>query len=269
MKKNILILLVSIFSIKHIYGQTGIKTATPQATLDVMGDASIPSSLDGIIPPKITGDVLKSLDGSYGTNQAGAIVYVTAVPTNPVTAKTTNIKNPGYYYYDAPNTIWVEFQSTGQTTANDATRFLGGTVYVRFNNQSNGTLINGKLISGTYSLGQLTNQTPSKGGINSVAGNGYTVSNPAQGIFDIKFDTAFTQLYGVVLNIEDVYGYNSDSSNSTVSDINPNPSTPGSHLRLKDNTQVAYLSNSIIRVKTGDNNGALSNRTFSFIITGK
>ncbi len=153
-----------------------------------------------------------------------------------------------------------------QTTNTDATRYLGGTVYVRFNTTSGGTLANAKVIGGangtSYSIGTLT-ASSSKGGINSVIGNGYTISNPAAGIFDIKFDTVLNNIYGISVNIVDAYG----SGSSTI--VDPDPSTPGNPLFTNDNTQVSFISNSIIRIKTGNSAGNLSNRSFTFLVTGK
>lgn len=43
----------------------------------------------------------------------------------------------------------------------------------------------------------------------------------------------------------------------------------GMRLTTNDNAQVAYISNSIIRIKTGDSSGGLGNRSFTFLVTGK
>lgn len=85
--------------------------------------------------------------------------------------------------------------------------FWGGTVYAKWDQASGGTLSSSKIISGTYSAG--TNQTkitPAVGGINSLYRQGYTISNPSNGIFDIKFNTAYTEIYRISVNIVDAYG---------------------------------------------------------------
>lgn len=75
MKKQILALL--LFSlISFSYGQVGIDTTNPQATLDVLGKPTVTTSLDGIIPPRLTGDQLGAK--TYTTTQTGAVIYVTA-----------------------------------------------------------------------------------------------------------------------------------------------------------------------------------------------
>jgi len=151
-------------------------------------------------------------------------------------------------------------KTTIVSTQDDATRFLGGTIYARFNSTTGGTLASSRVINGNYAVGtNNTNVTPRAGGINSVVGLGYTVSNPSAGIFDIKFSTPYTQIYGISVNIVDAYGTADD----------PNPAISGNRLQTNDNAQVAFISNGILRIKTGNANGALSNRPFTFLVTGQ
>ena len=87
-----------------MFAQVGIGTTSPNATLDVQGEASIPLVLDGIIAPQLTGDQLS--DKTYTSNQTGAIVYVTA-PDGTPGGQTINVNAAGYYYFDG--TEWVLF----------------------------------------------------------------------------------------------------------------------------------------------------------------
>jgi len=50
-------MLLTVFTVS---GQVGINTTTPQATLQVEGKPSISSELDGIIPPRLTGNQLQA-----------------------------------------------------------------------------------------------------------------------------------------------------------------------------------------------------------------
>ena len=78
-------------------GSVGINTESPKATLHVLGSPSNTSKLDGIIAPNITGDQLAAK--TYGTDQTGAIVFVTTSATNK-TGQVTNVAYPDYYYFD-------------------------------------------------------------------------------------------------------------------------------------------------------------------------
>lgn len=105
MKKNFILfgtLLVSGFT----FAQVGVNTATPQATLDVVGKPADTSSLDGVIAPRITGVQLRSK--TYAAAQQGALVYVTAADTAPA-GQTIHVTNGGYYYFDG--VLWQAVKS--------------------------------------------------------------------------------------------------------------------------------------------------------------
>ena len=77
----------------------------PDATLDVVGQATVATIADGVIAPRLTGDQLKDKDAVYGSGQTGAIVYATAaVSAGNASVKTKNVISAGYYYFDG--VIW-------------------------------------------------------------------------------------------------------------------------------------------------------------------
>lgn len=259
--KKIFILLVTL-TMYSGSAQTGINTMNPKATLHVMEDTTDPNLAVGIIAPLLSGNQLKSKENLYQTSHTGAIVYVTEA-ANPTNAFTRHVTKPGYYYFDG--VTWKGFESDIDVEG-DATRFLGGTVYV-YNNSTTVpgggvSLSDDRVIGGSndqnYTIGTLS-VSSSKGGIMSVLGNGYTISNVSAGIFDIKFDVPLEEIYGISVNVYDSY-----TSTST-----PTETTPGSLLNTRDNSQVAFISNNIIRIKTGDDGGTLSNKTFTFLVTGQ
>ncbi len=263
MKKTIVAVILMAFSNVY-YSQVGIRTSAPDATLDVVGKLTVTNAPDGVIAPRLTGNQLKAKDNAYGTKQTGTIVYATSA-ASPTSAKTINVTEAGYYYFDG--TVWIGFT---KSVSNEATRYLGGTVFVRFNQATGGSLIPEKTLGGGasnygYAVGLLA-QTATKGGVNEVWGRGYTVSNPANGIFDIHFDKMFLPVYGVSANIVDAYG---PGSSNVPNGSNTNFNEPGARLATNDNAQVAFISNGIIRIKTGDASGKLANRPFTFLVIGR
>ncbi|WP_294241681.1 hypothetical protein [Chryseobacterium sp. sg2396] len=56
------------------------------------------SKPEGLIPPRLTGNQIKSADSQYGTAQKGTIVYATS-PVTAASTKTANITAEGYYFF--------------------------------------------------------------------------------------------------------------------------------------------------------------------------
>ncbi|SIR03449.1 hypothetical protein SAMN05880574_1612 [Chryseobacterium sp. RU37D] len=106
MKKILFSLFISLSTIA--FSQVGVNTTTPEATLDVVGIPTNASRLDGIIPPRITGDQLRAK--TYTNSQVGAIVYVTTPDTNP-SGQTLQVRDTGYYYFNG--NLWVKFLDSG------------------------------------------------------------------------------------------------------------------------------------------------------------
>lgn len=103
MKKIIyLIVLISTF---YAHAQVGINTTSPSTTFDV-SKSSVATVADGVLVTRISGDELKAKDANYGTNQHATLVYVTSIPTT-TSPKTSNIRTPGFYYYDNTISKWV------------------------------------------------------------------------------------------------------------------------------------------------------------------
>lgn len=149
----------------------------------------------------------------------------------------------------------------------DAIRFLGGTVFVRLKSTSNPRISSDRVInngSGRYTMGN-DSQANTAGGVTQLKGQGYKISNYANGYFNIVFDVPFSEIYGVSTNILDVYV----SGGIIDAGLAPTPENPGQRLDTRDNSQITYMDNSCIRVKTGDSSGTASNRTFTFVIIGR
>lgn len=103
----------------------GIQTTTPQLTLEVTGQATDATIVDGLIAPRLSLAELNAKAGLYGSNQAGVIVYINNIAGATVTS-TTLINSIGYYYFDG--TIWRPLDvKTGNTIFN-ATSTVNQTV---------------------------------------------------------------------------------------------------------------------------------------------
>ncbi|WP_106915072.1 hypothetical protein [Chryseobacterium aurantiacum] len=111
-KKNVILLVGTLFSSITMYSQVGINTNAPAATLEV---SSVPGSInkaDGIITPKLRGSELKSKDAAYGSAQTGAIIYITeGLLLSNTTPKTRKVVTAGYYYFNG--TEWIRINDVG------------------------------------------------------------------------------------------------------------------------------------------------------------
>ncbi|MGG1923632.1 FISUMP domain-containing protein [Chryseobacterium sp. NRRL B-14798] len=109
MKKQTLLWMAGFIFPVTLYGQVGINTTSPLATLDVVAKHSDGSTPEGILVPRLTGDALFAASGTsqYGAGQEGAIVYITeAVSSGNDTGQTANVNAPGHYYFDSGENVW-------------------------------------------------------------------------------------------------------------------------------------------------------------------
>lgn len=125
MKKNyfIAVFLLFIGSTTKVLSQVGINTQVPKTTLDVFGKAGDPNITDGITAPRLTGDQVKAKDNLYGSEQTGAIVFVSQEVSVP-SEKTKYIVNNGYYFFNG--FMWrpltdVNIVGTNTSTSNSGT----------------------------------------------------------------------------------------------------------------------------------------------------
>ena len=113
MKKSLLMATVLLFFGSAVLtAQVTVgANSVPNATLDVVGQATDATVVDGVIAPRVTLTQLKAKDAVYTAAQDGVIVYVADTTGATPAGKTVNVKAPGYYYFDgaAATPVWKGF----------------------------------------------------------------------------------------------------------------------------------------------------------------
>ncbi|WP_294251508.1 hypothetical protein [uncultured Chryseobacterium sp.] len=81
-------------------GNVGINTLTPKTTLDIVAKAGS-TDADGLQAPRLTRAALTAKgNGVYGTDQAGAIIYISDITGGDAASQRVNITATGYYFFD-------------------------------------------------------------------------------------------------------------------------------------------------------------------------
>lgn len=114
MRTTLTIVMATVLS-NIAYSQVGINTTNPITSLDVAAKKRDGSTAEGLLPPRLTGDQLRSADSKYSDMHAGTVVYVTA-PVASATVKTNLVTSPGLYYFDG--TIWQKMMQGDEKTLN-------------------------------------------------------------------------------------------------------------------------------------------------------
>ncbi|WP_250255418.1 hypothetical protein [Chryseobacterium sp. Marseille-Q3244] len=99
MKKLISLILIGITSIA--FAQVGINTENPKATLDVTAKKNA-LAIEGLLPPRLTrAELTEKGNTLYGTEQDGAIIYITEAFGGDRQSQREYIEGKGLYIFDA------------------------------------------------------------------------------------------------------------------------------------------------------------------------
>jgi hypothetical protein len=121
MKTDVIIMALCFFSISA-FGQVGINTQTPAATLDVAARTTGTSTTtaEGLIAPRLTIADLNAKVTAYGAAQAGSLIYVTDASNGSPSGQTATINTAGYYFFDGTNWLKVTTGNGGSSgSSND------------------------------------------------------------------------------------------------------------------------------------------------------
>lgn len=162
MKKQFIILSTLMIG-GLVYGQIGINTPDPKATLDIVALPADLTKIDGLIAPRLKGAELKAKDANYSTPQTGAIVYVTeALISTDTSIRTVNVTSIGYFYFDG--TVWQKMTSGG-TAGTNPWNLENTTVQATSNNEN--IYQNGNVGIGNFSSAKPISKLDVRGALRS------------------------------------------------------------------------------------------------------
>lgn len=100
-----------------IFGQVGINTQSPAATLDVAARTTgiSATTAEGLIAPRLTIADLNAKASAYGAAQTGSLIYVTDASNGSPAGQTANINTVGYYFFDGTGWLKVTTGNAGST----------------------------------------------------------------------------------------------------------------------------------------------------------
>lgn len=87
-------------------GRVGVNTDTPNAALDI--NSITADNAKGVLVPRITVAEMQTITPNLTASQNSMMTFLTeTLPTGDRTGSYVLVSDPGFYYWDAPNTRWV------------------------------------------------------------------------------------------------------------------------------------------------------------------
>lgn len=119
MKITLSITTAVLFLGTALSAQVGVNTETPKTTMDVTakrnssGVITDNNQLIGLQAPRLTLAELTDNTAVYGTDQKGALVYITDISGGTAVGQRININVIGYYYFDGA--LWQKVTGSGSS----------------------------------------------------------------------------------------------------------------------------------------------------------
>ncbi|WP_415328217.1 tail fiber domain-containing protein [Chryseobacterium sp. MMS23-Vi53] len=105
MKKQLLTILSLTFGMVA-FGQVGVNTSTPTATLDITAKTTVGDSVEGLLIPRV--DRLKAQ--TMASIPTSTLIYVNSVANGGQTGNALNIDDVGYYYFNG--SLWTKLTTS-------------------------------------------------------------------------------------------------------------------------------------------------------------
>ncbi len=165
MKKNILS-ITALLAGAVAFGQVGINTTTPAATMDITAKTPTGNTVttnEGLLVPRV--DRLRA--ASMSTPATSTIIYVNDISTGAASGTTANVDAVGFYYFNG--TVWTKMGSgaSAAVTANNGLMQTSGNI------QLGGALTQATTVSGLSATNTLTF---TGSGVNAFSVDGSTLS---------------------------------------------------------------------------------------------
>lgn len=138
-------ILISGFS----FAQVGFNTTLPKTTMDVSakrdnsGLITDNTQTFGLQAPRLTRAELTVNTATYGSDQRGALIYITDVTGGDATGQRINVTAIGYYYFDGA--VWQRLTQATNTISPAISALQCTTAYLNPSTYTAGTPFNGNL----------------------------------------------------------------------------------------------------------------------------
>jgi hypothetical protein len=285
-------LLLSSTTIFAQVGRAGINTTTPKTTLDVNGKTDTSGNLlstdvTGLQAPRLTRTELTAKGNAlYGTDQKGALVYITDISGGDAVSQRVNVSAIGYYYFDGALwqkmtsgtrlTDWAKFGTTDAASAAD-NQYITGSAAI---GQNAAATVAGPG-SGSTAATQLAKLTVANGDANINThtfglGGGQRSGNMAvgnQSLFNNTTGDQNTAIGQFSLTTNTIGNQNIATGNESLRfNTSGSQNNAYGHQALRSNTSgnsnVAIGTGSIALNTTSDNNVAVGHNSLENLVSG-